>query len=436
MRREELSKQFSNKKVLIWGFGLEGKSTLNFLKKHGDNTIIEIADDKELQVEGFKTMLTSNVDFNTYDIIMKSPGIVIEDESFPFNKLCSQSQLFLEKYRNQIIGITGTKGKSTTSSLLYHVLKENCNSVFLVGNIGVPCFDIIDEIQVDSKIVFEVSCHQLEYATVSPHIAVLLNLYEEHIDHYGTFEKYIAAKEKIFTNQCEGDVAIINLQCFDQVKKAPHCLTCSMDNRGDIYAEGNRLINPFSKIVVDENKVSLLGHHNFYNMAIVYIIAHHYFGVRDESFLEAIATFKTLPHRLQNIGIIDGVRYVDDSISTICQSTIQAIESLNDVDTVLVGGLDRGIDYNPLIDFLAISKVSNIIFMYASGKRIYDEWCKRVDKSAFVVENLEDAVKIAKNVTTKGKTCLLSPAAASYGYFKNFEERGDVFQELVKKNAI
>ncbi|MEG0564501.1 MAG: Mur ligase family protein, partial [Anaerorhabdus sp.] len=138
MRREELSKQFSNKKVLIWGFGLEGKSTLNFLKKHGDNTIIEIADDKELQVEGFKTMLTSNVDFNIYDIIMKSPGIVIEDESFPFDKLCSQSQLFLEKYRNQIIGITGTKGKSTTSSLLYHVLKENCNSVFLVGNIGVP----------------------------------------------------------------------------------------------------------------------------------------------------------------------------------------------------------------------------------------------------------------------------------------------------------
>ncbi len=436
MKKEELSKLFYNKKVLIWGFGLEGKSTLNFLKKHGDDTTIEIADDKEIQVEGIKTILTAHVDFNSYDIIMKSPGIVINDDTFPFDKLYSQSQLFLEQYRNQIIGITGTKGKSTTSSLLYHVLKENCNSVFLVGNIGVPCFDIIDEIEIDSKIVFEISCHQLEYATVSPHIGVLLNLYEEHIDHYGTFEKYIAAKEKVFTNQGEGDVAIINSQCINQVKKAPHCLTCSMDNQGDIYADGNILVNPFSKISVDENKVTLLGHHNFYNMAIVYIIAHHYFGVSDESFTEAIATFKTLPHRLQNIGMIDGVRYVDDSISTICQSTIQAIESLNDVDTVLVGGLDRGIDYSPLIDFLAISNVRNIIFMYASGKRIYDEWSKRVDKPAFVVENLEDAVKIAKNVTMKGKTCLLSPAAASYGYFKNFEERGDVFQELVKTNAI
>lgn len=436
MKKEELSKLFYNKKVLIWGFGLEGKSTLNFLKKHGDDTTIEIADDKEIQVEGIKTILTAHVDFNSYDIIMKSPGIVINDDTFPFDKLYSQSQLFLEQYRNQIIGITGTKGKSTTSSLLYHVLKENCNSVFLVGNIGVPCFDIIDEIEIDSKIVFEISCHQLEYATVSPHIGVLLNLYEEHIDHYGTFEKYIAAKEKVFTNQGEGDVAIINSQCINQVKKAPHCLTCSMDNQGDIYADGNILVNPFSKINVDENKVTLLGHHNFYNMAIVYIIAHHYFGVSDESFTEAIATFKTLPHRLQNIGMIDGVRYVDDSISTICQSTIQAIESLNDVDTVLVGGLDRGIDYSPLIDFLAISKVRNIIFMYASGKRIYDEWSKRVDKPAFAVENLEDAVKIAKNVTMKGKTCLLSPAAASYGYFKNFEERGDVFQELVKTNAI
>lgn len=436
MKKTELIQYFSHKKVLIWGFGLEGKSTYDFLKRHCTDVKIALADDKELRVENCESFLTSEVDFHDYDLIMKSPGIVIQELDFPFDKLTSQSQIFLTYFRDQVIGITGTKGKSTTSSLLYHVLKENLDSVFLVGNIGVPCFDIIDQIEADSKVVFEISCHQLEYTTVSPHIGVLLNLYEEHIDHYGTFAKYIEAKEHVFTYQVEGDLAIINIQCKEQIQKAKHCLTCSMNNCGDIYAEGTNLVNPFAQLRVDENKVSLLGHHNFYNMAIVYTIAHHYFGVSDEAFIKAISTFKTLPHRLQNLGLIEGIRYVDDSISTICQSTIQAIESLHDVDTVLIGGLDRGIDYNPLIDFLITSSVSNVIFMYASGQRVYEEWCKRSDKDAYVVENLEEAVKLAKKVTTKGKTCLLSPAAASYGYFKNFEERGDVFQQLVMNNEI
>lgn len=435
MERNALIQRFSNQRVLIWGFGLEGKSTYNFLKKYCEPSLIEIADDQPIDMNEVKTLVTSEVNFHDYDIIMKSPGIVIKDASFPMDKLSSQSQLFLEFYKQQVIGITGTKGKSTTSSLLYHVLKENMDSVFLVGNIGVPCFDVVHELLLNSKVVFEISCHQLEYATVSPHIAVLLNLYEEHIDHYGTFEKYIAAKENIFLHQVEGDVALINRECHQQVKKAPHCYTTSMKSDGDIYAIDTTLINPNSKITMDANKVSLLGHHNYYNMAIVYMIANH-LGICDDAFTSAVGTFKTLAHRLENVGIHDGVRYVDDSISTICQSTIQAIESLQDVDTVLIGGMDRGIDYEPLIAFLKTSRVHHIVFMYASGKRIAETSGVFHDKDVVVVDDLQAAVEVAKKVTAKGKTCLLSPAAASYGYFKNFEERGDVFQTLVKQHEV
>lgn len=436
MERDVLIKRFTNQRVLIWGFGLEGKSTYDFLKKHCETACIEIADDQKIAMETVKTMLTNEVNFHEYDIIMKSPGIVIQDVNFPFEKLNSQSQLFLECYRNQTIGITGTKGKSTTSSLLYHVLSANLESVFLVGNIGVPCFDIVNKLTPQSKVVFEISCHQLEYAKVSPHIAVLLNLYEEHIDHYGTFDNYIAAKENVFIHQVEGDLAIINHDCHKQVKKAPHCLTASMKHDGDVYAKGTTLVNPYSQVTLDDTTIPLLGHHNLYNMAIVYMIASHNFGISNDAFCKAVSTFKSLPHRLQNVGIHQGVRYVDDSISTICQSTIQAIEALHDVDTVLIGGMDRGIDYQPLIEFLRVSSVHNIILMYASGKRIYESLGQVKGKQVVVVDDLQEAVKIAKQVTEKGKTCLLSPAAASYGYFKNFEERGVVFQTLVNNDEI
>ncbi len=435
---QALIQEFENKKIALWGFGLEGKSTLNFIRNVLPNQKITIIDDKEISLDdkNCETKLTKNTDFNVFDIVMKSPGIVINDEKFPMNILSSQSQLFLKYFKKQTIGITGTKGKSTTSSLLYHVLNSVYPSVFLVGNIGVPCFDILKELKDDSIVVFEISCHQLEYAKDSPHIGVLLNLFEEHLDHYGTFDKYCLAKENVFVNQMNNDIAIINSNCKEQLLKSKNAFTASMNNEGDIYAVGNTLVNPYNQLIVDETKINLIGHHNFYNMAIDYFIASHFFNVSDEEFINAIESFTTLHHRLENVGVYNDIRYVDDSISTICQSTIQAITSLQDVDTVLIGGLDRGIDYNELIDFLVEKDLPHVIFMYASGMRMYELWKQKTNKEAVYVDNLNDAVKLAKKITAHGKTCLLSPAAASYGYFKNFEERGDVFKELVKNDEI
>ena len=153
--------------------------------------------------------------------------------------------------------------------------------------------------------------------------------------------------------------------------------------------------------------------------------------------MEALKTYEPLPHRLQYVGTVDGIKYYDDSISTICDTTIQALTSLKDTDTVIIGGMDRGIEYQELISFLSEHEVPNIILMEATGKRIYREIKKNYPDFKAVeriqpVEHLEDAVELAKKVTRQGKSCVMSPAAASYGIFKNFEERGEVFVKLVR----
>ena len=185
------------------------------------------------------------------------------------------------------------------------------------------------------------------------------------------------------------------------------------------------------------SEIKMIGIHNYYDIGVVYALVQEY-QVSDNVFYEALKTYEPLPHRLQYIGTVDGIKYYDDSISTICDTTIQALTSLKDADTVLIGGMDRGIDYEELILFLSDHKISNIILMEATGKRIYEEIKENYPKFQSVerikvVENLEQAVNLAKQVTKKEKACLMSPAAASYGIFKNFEERGEVFRKLVNE---
>ncbi|MEG0895073.1 MAG: Mur ligase family protein, partial [Oscillospiraceae bacterium] len=176
---------------LIWGMGREGNSTYNYLRRYTDEKLY-IADDKEIDLKNYTNVeQVSKIDFSKYEKIYKSPGITTYNMDFDKSKLTSQTEVFFQKYKSQIIGVTGTKGKSTTSSLIYHILKGITDNVVLVGNIGLPCLDFIDEIDDKTIIVFELSCHQLEYVTASPHIAVLLNTYQDHLDHYGTYENYV-----------------------------------------------------------------------------------------------------------------------------------------------------------------------------------------------------------------------------------------------------
>ncbi len=439
---EYIRNLISGKKVLILGFGREGRSTYKWILKAGGFKELGIADRQNIDFEPevcveFHCGNDYQDVMNDYDVVFKSPGIVLEHGKDYYKcELLSQVEVLLRCFKNNIIGITGTKGKSTTTSLIYHILKESGRDALIAGNIGIPVFDIADSINKDTIAVCEFSAHQLEYASVSPHTAVLLNIHEEHLDHYGTYEKYIEAKKKIYLNQTEEDILYCNAD-FLPAENENHgrVVSAGTDNKDDIYVGEDYILYDGGRFDIPVNDIKLLGHHNYFNIGIAYGVCKG-FGVTDEEFKKALISFEPLPHRLQNIGTLDGVTYYDDSISTICDTAIQALTSIKNAGTVLIGGMDRGIDYNDLIRYLSTSKVEHIICMYATGKRIYDEIHEAhkdfINPDRLVLtDTLENAVDIAKKLTGKGTACVLSPAAASYGYFKNFEERGDRFRELV-----
>ena len=393
----KITELLDNKRILLWGYGLEGKSTEKFINKY--------CSAKELTVFQGKR---DEIDEDAYDYIIKSPGIVAWDLS---DKYTSMTDLFLTQFSGQVIGVTGTKGKSTTSSLLYSVLRECTNRpVLLVGNIGLPALDYYGEITDDTIIVFEMSCHQLAHAKISPHIALFLNLYEEHLDYYGTMDRYFRAKANITAHQKPGDFLFVG----DNVPPLETCADVTVISYNDPM----------------HFDMKLKGEHNQFNARFVYTISTRLFGCAPDRVREALKEFNGLRHRMQFAGNVNGVDYYDDSISTIPEAAIAAIRSIPNACTILLGGMDRNIDYDILIDFIRANGQYNYILMYKSGARIYEE-VKDLPCCQYR-EDLQGAVVLAKEITPAGRACILSPAAASYGYFKNFEERGDVFQQLIR----
>lgn len=417
------------KKIAIWGLGKEGISTLQFIQSNNIKcTELGILDTKALpEIEGTKK-LNEPEDLNEYDLIFKSPGIVADKSKIDMDKLTSQTEEFIKILASQIIGITGTKGKSTTSSLTYTILKKYYPNTVLVGNIGIPCFNAINEIDENTKIVFELSCHQLEFIRYSPHIAVILDLYPDHLDHYKTFENYINAKLNINKFQKDDDILIYGETCKKYIHskiKNNICISDCIKDR-NITTENN-------SIQILEDETNLVGEHNFFDIAVSYYICSKTYKISNEEFKSALKDFKGLAHRLEYVTTKDNVEYYDDSISTIGETTIEGIKALKNVNTLILGGMDRQIDYSNLEYFIIQDEnLENLILMPDTGTRIYKELQEKGNtKKCYLVNNLEEAVKRAKEVTKKDTICLLSPAAASYGFFKNFEERGNTFQDLV-----
>ena len=438
---EYLKTYTENKTVCILGFGREGKSTYKMLQKYCSPKAVAIADLND--INRAENSIPDSMELicgkeyqeclDRFDMVFKSPGIVLEKPASELKCMITcETQVFLECFREQIIGITGTKGKSTVTSLIYHVLSESGVDCRIAGNIGIPVFDIADDMKEETIVVCELSCHQLEYMTVSPKYAVFLNLYEEHLDHYGTMENYYNAKKNIYLHQQENDVLLINSDIAPSEPISWNTYTISdKDCDADIYVS-NGMVHCVEPYVIPTDKVKLLGVHNHYNIAVAYYITTLF--IREEDFTKALCTFSPLAHRLEYVDTVRGIRWYDDSISTACATAISAVQSVPDAGTVLIGGMDRGIDYAPLVDFLAGFDI-RVICMEASGKRVYDmilasDGFKKKERVHYA-EHLEGAVKLAAEITPEGMSCVMSPAAASYGIFKNFEERGDVFKKLV-----
>lgn len=454
---EKLLNYLENKKILILGFGKEGESSYLFLRKHFPEKKLEIVDknmnlltDKPYLLEDINVEVVLGEDYfrdiDYFDIVLKTPGISLKDFDISKfeNKITSQLELLLEFVPCYTIGVTGTKGKSTTSSLIYQMIKDQGKDVMLLGNIGEPIFNDIDDMKKDTILVLELSSHALEFVKKSPNIAILLDIYEEHLDHYSSMGKYIEAKFNVAKFQSKNDIFIYNasnryMQEFNfNYKKSDYAiieedseLSKTLNLKSDNYVLINEDRIYFNKTKLFDSKLNmqLKGKHNENNVLFVLTVAK-ILNLDMEKAKNTIENFKNLEHRMEFVAEINDVKYYNDSIATIPEATINAVDALKNVNTLLVGGKDRGIELNSLYEYLKKSNIENIICLPKTGEYVYNN-LKDTNKKCYLVKDMPEAVKLAKEVTKPNTICLLSPAASSYGYFKNFEERGKIYKECV-----
>ncbi len=447
---KELLDYLKDKKIVILGFGMEGESSYRFLRKNFPEKQLYIADKNtnlldnkiELMEDPYVEVSLGENYLNgieEYEVILKAPGISLKDVDISKfeNKITSQLELFLEFFDICSIGITGTKGKSTTSSLIYKILIDQNKDAYLLGNIGEPIFNDIESFSKDSIAVIELSSHALEYVKKSTNIGIILDIYEEHLDHYKSLEKYIEAKFNVAKYQNENDFLIYNLDNefmnnygFNykendfavSIEKVP-------DTKNSVFLKDDFIYCNNEKCMSINEQMNLKGMYSINNIMFIFAVCY-ILNLNIEEAVKSIKEFKPLEHRLEFVATINEVEYYNNSIATIPESTIEAIKALKNVNTVIVGGKDRGVNLSSFIEYLKTCEVENIICLPKTGEYI-KQGLEGANKRVYFTNELEEAVKIAKDVTRKGTSCLLSPAASSYGYFKNFEERGKLFKQYV-----
>ncbi len=400
--------EFKNKKILVAGMGIEGAATVRFLKRYVPQATIGSTDQKD-----GPEYLTNQKD---YDLVIKSPGIQKSLIHIPYT---TATNIFFANTRSMVIGVTGTKGKSTTSSLIYAILNTAKTHVHLCGNIGKP---LLDELQVnDDKrdiYVVELSSYQLDDIRFSPHIAVFINIFPEHMNYHGSTQNYLAAKKHIIQFSTPRDYFVYN-------PAFPELVQMARDTQAGAIPFVSNL--PFS----DED-IPLIGAHNRDNVRAAVTVGR-LLDVPADKMRSAVRNFTPLPHRLQNIGMYKGITFYDDAISTTPESTIVALQSLKPIGTLLVGGLDRGYEFHRLAMEIIRQGVTNVIYFPDTGSKIAS-LIKEVSSAVklFPANSMERAVQLSFRHTPQGRICLLSCASPSYSLWKNFEEKGDLFQKFVR----
>lgn len=453
--KNEIIQNLENKTIAILGFGKEGKSTYNYIRKHLPNQIITILDGNEKLIENNPELNNdSNLNFvlgssyldnlNDYDFIIKAPGVVLKDVDISKleHKITSQMGLVLDYTNTFMIGVTGTKGKSTTANLIYKVLKDQDQDAVLTGNMGYPILDYIDDVKKDTVFVTEFSSYQTEYIKKAPKISIIVNLFEEHLDHHGTLENYYSSKLNMFKYQTSDDYAIYfkdneTLSNYVNNNNYPGKLikvSFEDSDKNNFYCDGKYIYNNGLKMYDLSDERNLVGMHNVNNIMFALVIVK-LLKLNLPKAIKSINEFKGLKHRLECVGTYKDITFYSDTIATIPEACLSAIKSIGNIDTLIFGGMDRGIDYSDFAANLLNTSVSNFICMPDTGIKIADELKKKkTNQNVYVIEELEDAVNLAYEVTKKGACCLLSPAAPSYNKYKNFEEKGDEFVKFVKKS--
>ena len=435
--------RLENKNIAFLGLGVENIALVDFLLKKKTDCNISVFDSRESNALGEKYSRYKNKkniywnlglkknDFSDFDILFRSPGWPLFDDDIKRaerrNKniiVNSPMNLFFELSSSKnIIGVTGTKGKGTTSSLIHAIIKKSKKKVWLGGNIGIAPFSFIDKIKKNDWIVLELSSFQLEDLRLSPKIAVMTNFYKEHLssadpnnpNHHKSLNTYWQAKTNIFRYQKNNDKLIVNVNLGKRLEKE--------------VLSGERIF--FHK---SELESGLIGEHNKENIAAAIEVAK-ILKIKKVDIKKAVKNFVGLEHRLEFVRKVKGVKYYNDTFATTPEATITALKSFEAPIVSLMGGADKGSDFKQLAR--EIKKRVKFVFLFSGegSDKIGKEFLKikMEARNIKTVGNLKEAFKMLKSIVKEGDIVLLSTACASFGVFKNYKERGVLFKEEVKK---
>lgn len=414
----------------IIGDGKTGRSVAKFLDKTGKEYLIfdENKKDSSDVISKFDIDILEKM-----DSIIISPGISKYKFENINKKIISEIELAFLNNKGKILAVTGTNGKTTTVSLLYHLVQGSFDKEFLVGNIGKPFIDIVDETTDNSVVVLETSSFQLETIDkFAPNVSCILNLTPDHLDRHFNMDNYLNEKIKITINQTKDDILVLNLDDPYLVNintNAQKKYFSLKDKNCDAYLSGEDIIIKNYGKLCNVKELKLLGEHNYQNVmaAVLMAIA---CGVEFDIIKNKILTFESVKHRLQFISEVDGVKYYNDSKATNPDSTIKAIEAIKDPIVLILGGSDKNSDFEEL--FSKFDKhIVKLIFMGDVVEKLVFTANKFDYKNYYIVNNLDEAFELSKKISEIGDVVLLSPACASFNEFKNYEERGEKFIERV-----
>ena len=432
------TKQFEGKNIAILGFWLEGKSTLNFLLNNNfafnKLSVLDMKAQPWLETMGIALETGEHYmeHLDQFDVIFKSAGVPYSSELLRYqDKILTQMQFFFGNYQGKVIAITGSKGKSTMTSLIFSLLKNAGYRVKLVGNIGNPVLEEIDFAEELDFVVCELSSYMLERLEKQNYISVLGNIFPEHMDWHGGFEKYVKAKLNILKGS-EFNIVL-------QKTVEEYGLATAYENIETYWIWGKTswangyFIHEMQELFPTEDKL-LLGEHNTQNIAAAIAVALK-IGVSMEVIHDTIKNFTGLPHRLQFVGEFQGIHFYDDAISTTPESTLEALKTFwKRIGTLFLGGTDRGYDFRLLMEKVQEYWIQNLVFFPPSGEkmaRLLPDFKGKV----LHTDDMQAAVAFAFQYTEPGKICLLSTASPSYSIWKNFEEKGDLFQKAIKASS-
>ncbi|MDI6777577.1 MAG: UDP-N-acetylmuramoyl-L-alanine--D-glutamate ligase [Patescibacteria group bacterium] len=468
---------FKNKKITVAGIGLHGGgvATVRFFSGVGAKVIAtDMKTEKELKPSLKKLKDLKNVtfvlgqhrmeDFENVDMVVKGPAVPWSSKHIQaaLNKKIPvemDSSIFFKLCRLPVIGVTGTKGKTTTAILIAEILKTAGKNVFTAGIGQKPVLDLLENIEGEKSgvIVFELSSWRLSAlgrANSSPHIAVITNIHRDHLNYYGSMEKYIADKKYIFSNQKADDYVILNWdnevvrEMAKETKSQVIFFSTESCRRptstiktSDVYiAKGKIIFNDKDeeKVICDLNDVKLLGGHNLYNVlaAVGAAVA---FEVAPEKICEAVKNFKGVEHRLELVRELGGVKYYNDTTATVPDAAIAGINSFSKPVILIAGGADKNLEFKEFARAIAEKVKKTILLKGEATEKIKTELGKlpEFNSGSGIIDSefdlMEKAVIRAKNIAGPGDTVLLSPGAASFGLFLNEFDRGDKFREAVER---